>query len=42
MKVVLAVELVGFGEVIARVRDRLIRERKAESMKCIVGVFVLV
>ncbi len=38
----LAVELVGFERVTARVRDRLMRKRKAGSMEYIVGVFTVV
>lgn len=40
MKVVLAVELVGLRGVTARARDRLIKEKKTASVKCIVSVLM--
>lgn len=40
MKVVLAVELIGLGVVTARARDRLIKEKKTGSVKCIVSVLM--
>lgn len=40
MKVVLAVELIGLGGVTARARDRLIKEKKTGSVKCIVSVLM--